>query len=73
MKNKIGEKERSMGELRQTKDSVYNHPISHFKFNKDSVRFDGEFLVKLIKENQNDKSLGEVIRNYYNTLKNHKK
>jgi hypothetical protein len=73
MKTKLVVKERSMGELRQTKDSVYTPPISHFKFTKDSVRFDNEFLVKLIKENPNDKSLGELVRNYYNILKNHKK
>ncbi len=72
MKNKLEVKERSMGELRQTKDSVYNPPISHFKFTKDSVRFDSEFLVKLIKENPNDKSLGSLVRNYYNILKNHR-
>ena len=72
MKNKIEIKER-MGRLRQTKDSVYTPPISHFKFTEDSVRFDSEFIVKLIKENPNDASLGELIRNYYNILKNNKK
>lgn len=72
MKNKLEVKERSMSELRQTKDSVYNPPISHFKFTKDSVRFDSGFLVKLIKENPNDKSLGSLVRNYYNILKNHR-
>lgn len=63
-------KERTLNEIRQVKDSVYNTTktkvVNEF-YRK--VNFDCQHVVDLIKEYPNDKELGREIRGYYLSLK----
>ncbi len=63
-------KERTLNEIRQVKDSVYD--ITKTKVVNEyyrKVNFDSQYVINLIKELPNDKELGKEIRNYYNSLK----
>jgi len=63
-------KERTLNEIRQVKDSVYNTTktkVVNEYYRK--VNFDCQHVVDLIKEYPNDKELGREIRGYYLSLK----
>ena len=63
-------KERTLNEIRQVKDSVYD--ITKTKVVNEyyrKVNFDSQYVINLIKEFPNDQDLGKEIRNYYNSLK----
>jgi hypothetical protein len=63
-------KERTLNEIRQVKDSVYDTTktkVVNEYYRK--VNFDSQYVIDLIKEFPNDKELGKEIRNYYNSLK----
>ncbi len=63
-------KERTLNEIRQVKDSVYD--TTKTKVVNDfyvKVNFDCQYVVDLIKEFPNETELGREIKNYYNTLK----
>jgi len=63
-------KERTLNEIRQVKDSVYNTTKSKVvnEFYR-KVNFDCQYVVDLIKEYPNETELGREIKNYYNSLK----
>lgn len=63
-------KERTLNEIRQVKDSVYDTTktkVVNEYYRK--VNFDCQYVVDLIKEHPNNEELGKTIRNYYESLK----
>jgi hypothetical protein len=61
-------KERTLDELRQVKDSLYEQPkIVNDYYMK--INFNSQYVVDLIKEFPNDQELGKEIRKYYLSLK----
>jgi hypothetical protein len=63
-------KERTLNEIRQVKDSVYDTTktkVVNEYYRK--VNFDCQYVVDLIKEHPNNEELGKTIRNYYKSLK----
>ena len=63
-------KERTLNEIRQVKDSVYDTTktkVVNEYYRK--VNFDCQYVVDLIKEHPNNEELGKTIRIYYESLK----
>ena len=63
-------KERTLNEIRQVKDSVYDTTktkVVNEYYRK--VNFDCQYVVDLIKEYPNETELGKEIISYYHSLK----
>jgi hypothetical protein len=63
-------KERTLNEIRQVKDSVYDTTktkVVNEYYRK--VNFDCQYVIDLIKEYPNNTELGTEIRKYFNSLK----
>lgn len=58
---------RTLNELRQVKDTVYNTKKEVKNFYK-KVNFDQQYIVDLIKQYPNNQELGKEIRNYFQSL-----
>tara|TARA_R110001592_G_scaffold16073_1_gene68791 strand:- start:1130 stop:1357 length:228 start_codon:yes stop_codon:yes gene_type:complete len=70
-------KKRTIGEIRQTKDSVYNHPKSHNELDYESMRLHADKFIDKehfhLKSNLNASQYSDVISalvDYKNNFKN---